>query len=373
MQRLRPAACLFVVFLSAELALAQLALPSPPPPAPQRPSVERAEDHGGQAVAASKPSNLPPATPVITINGVCEAPKPGAPKSACTTVVTRAEFEKLADSLQPNMPPQVRQQLAMQYPQILFMSQQARKRGLEQNPHYLQVLKFTKMELLRAELESSLQEEAGKISQSEVKDFYQKNASNFEQTTFLRVFIPKTRQADTPKDGATPADGDAVRKTSEANMKGVAEDLHTRAAAGEDFDKLQKEAYDAAGVKATPPPTLNANVRRDNLPGPQSPVFELRPGELSGLLNDPTGYYFFKVVSKTTLPLAQAQDEIRAALRNQRLQAMHQAMMKSVSADLNSNYFGDARTTPATQGGARPVPSERTSPMSPPQSTQAKE
>ncbi|HWX92501.1 MAG TPA: peptidylprolyl isomerase [Terriglobales bacterium] len=335
----------------------------------------RAEDHGGQAVAAHKPSHLSPATPVITINGVCEAPKTGAPapKSGCTTVITRAEFEKLADSLQPNMPPQVRQQLAMQYPQILFMSQQARKRGLEQNPHYLQVLKFTKMELLRAELESSLQEEAGKIPQSEVKDFYQNNASNFEQTTFLRVFIPKTRQADTPKDGATAADSDAVQKTSETDMKSVAEDLHTRAVAGEDFDKLQKEAYEAVGVKAAPPPTLNANVRRDSVPGPQSPVFELRPGDLSGLLNDPTGYYFFKVVSKTMLPLAQAQDEIRDTLRNQRLQALHQAMMKSVSADLNSDYFGDAPTTPGTAGGPRPAPSDRTSPMSPPQSTQPKE
>jgi hypothetical protein len=372
MQRLRPAACLSVVFLAAGLAVAQLALPSPPP---QRPSVGRAEDHGGQAVAAPKASNLPPATPVITINGVCEAPKTGAPapKSACTTVITRAEFEKLAESLQPNMPPQVRKQLAMQYPQILFMSQQARKRGLEQNPHYLQVLKFSRMELLRAELERSLQEEAGKISQSEVNDFYQKNASNYEQTTFLRVFIPKTRQTDTPKEDATPADSDAARKTSEANMKSVAEDLHSRAAAGEDFDKLQKEAYEAAGVKATPPPTLNANVRRDNLPGPQSPVFELKPGELSGLLNDPTGYYVFKVVSKTALPLAQAHDEIRATLRDQRLQAIHQAMMNSVSADLNSDYFGDAPTTPGTQGGPRPVPSDRTSPMSPPPSSQHKE
>jgi len=379
MQRLQPAACLFAVLIVADLALAQLAPSSPPPPVPQKPQaapVERGEEEReGRAVAAPRTSNLPPGTPVITINGVCETPKAGAPagKSGCTTVITRAEFEKLADGLQPNMPPQVRKQLATQYPQILFMSQQARKRGLEQNPHYLQMLNFTKMELLKLELERSLQEEADKVPEAEISDFYQKNSSNFEQTTFLRVFVPKTRATDPPKEGATPAEGDAVRKRSEAEMKTVAEDLHNRAVAGEDFDKLQKEAYEAAAVKATPPPTMNANIRRGNLPGPQSPVFDLKPGELSGVLNDPTGYYFFKVVSKTTLPLAQARDEIRTTLRTQRLQAMRQAMLSSVSADLNQDYFGDAPADPGMPGGPRPTPTNRMRPAPPPPSTQPKE
>ena len=379
MQRLQPAACLFAVLIVADLALAQLAPSSPPPPVPQKPQaapVERGEEEReGRAVAAPRTSNLPPGTPVITINGVCETPKAGAPagKSGCTTVITRAEFEKLADGLQPNMPPQVRKQLATQYPQILFMSQQAHKRGLEQNPHYLQMLNFTKMELLKLELERSLQEEADKVPEAEISDFYQKNSSNFEQTTFLRVFVPKTRATDPPKEGATPAEGDAVRKRSEAEMKTVAEDLHNRAVAGEDFDKLQKEAYEAAAVKATPPPTMNANIRRGNLPGPQSPVFDLKPGELSGVLNDPTGYYFFKVVSKTTLPLAQAQDEIRTTLRTQRLQAMRQAMLSSVSADLNQDYFGDAPADPGMPGGPRPTPTNRMRPAPPPPSTQPKE
>jgi hypothetical protein len=377
MQRLQPAACLFAVLIVADLAVAQLA-PSSPPPVPQKPQAapaDREEEHEARAVAAPKASNLPPGTPVITINGVCEAPKAGAPaaKSGCTTTITRAEFEKLADSLQPNMPPQVRKQLATQYPQILFMSQQARKRGLEQNPHYLQVLKFTKMELLKLELERSFQEEADKVPESEINDFYQKNSSNFEQTTFLRVFVPKTRETDTPKEGATPAEAEAVRKSSEAEMKSVAEDLHARAVAGEDFDKLQKEAYEVAAVKATPPPTMNANIRRGNLPGPQSPVFDLKPGELSGVLNDPTGYYFFKVVSKTTPPLAQAQDEIRTTLRTQRLQAMRQAMLSSVSADLNQDYFGDAPAAPGMPGGPRPTPTNRMRPAPPPPSTQPKE
>src|SRR4029077_10711872 len=305
--------------------------------------------------------------------GYCETPTAGsaASKSGCTTVITRAEFEKLANTLQPNMPPPVRKQLATQYPQILFMAQQARKRGLETNPHYLQILKFTKMELLKLELDRSIQEEADKVSDSEIADFYKKNPANFDQTSFLRVYVPKTRPSDTPREGATPADAEAVRKNSETDMKHVADELHARAVSGEDFAELQKDAYDAAGVKAAPPPTLNANVRRGNGPVAQSAVFDLPPGQVSAVLNDPTGFYFFKVVSKTPPPLADVKDEIRTPLRPQRPQAMHQAMQDAVSADLNKDYFGDAPSNPP--GAPRPMPSGGTRPAPNPPPAQPNE
>ena len=378
MQRFRLAACLFAALIVADLAVAQLAPSSPAPPPPQNPqpsSLQRGEAEGHSTVAP-KAATLPPTAPVITIHGYCETPTAGsaASKSGCTTVITRAEFEKLANNLQPNMPPQVRKQLATQYPQILFMAEQARKRGLETNPHYLQVLKFTKMELLKLELERSIQEEADKVPDSEIADFYKKNPANFDQTSFLRVYVPKARPSDTPKDGATPADAEAVRKNSEADMKHVANELHDRALSGENFAELQKDAYDAAGVKATPPPTLNANVRRGNGTVAQAAVFDLPPGQVSAVLNDPTGFYFFKVVSKTPLPLADAKDEIRTTLRTQRSQAMHQAMQDAVSADLNKDYFGDARANPPGMPGAqRPIPSGGTRPAPNPPPAQPKE
>jgi len=46
------------------------------------------------------------------------------------------------------------------------MSQEARKRGLEKDPHYLEMLKFTKMELLKLEFERSLERKAGQVPES---------------------------------------------------------------------------------------------------------------------------------------------------------------------------------------------------------------
>ena len=46
-------------------------------------------------------------------------------------------------------------------------------------------------------------------------------------------------------------------------MKTEAEALQKRAVAGEEFDKLQQEAFDFAGMKAKAPTTKMAKVRRN--------------------------------------------------------------------------------------------------------------
>jgi len=363
---------------AAALANAQAApTQSARPSSTQHPPNELGQSNATNRGPAEPASDLPPTTPVITIRGICAPPKAGVtptPQAECKTVVTRADFEKLARALQPKMTPQVRRQLANQYPQILFMSEEARKRGLDKDPHYLEMLRFTKMELLKLELERSLEDEAEKVSESEIKDYFQKNAKNFEQISVLRIFIPKVKQIQ-PKDGATPAETDAARKDSEAAMAKVAEDLHTRAAAGEDFDKLQKDAYEAAGIKASPPPTSNPRLRRTNLPATQASVFDLKEGELSAVINDVSGSYIYKIVSRTTPTVVDVQDEIRNTLRGQRLQSMRQKLQTSVSSELNKDYFGPDLPpgSPGMPGAPRPMPMNRPPASTPPPTAQPKE
>ncbi len=378
MRRFRLLLLLLTSIAAAALANAQAApTQSARPSSTQHPPNELGQSNATNRGPAEPASDLPPTTPVITIRGICAPPKAGVtptPQAECTTVVTRADFEKLARALQPKMTPQVRRQLANQYPQILFMSEEARKRGLDKDPHYLEMLRFTKMELLKLELERSLEDEAEKVSESEIKDYFQKNAKNFEQISVLRIFIPKVKQIQ-PKDGATPAETDAARKDSEAAMAKVAEDLHTRAAAGEDFDKLQKDAYEAAGIKASPPPTSNPRLRRTNLPATQASVFDLKEGELSAVINDVSGSYIYKIVSRTTPTVVDVQDEIRNTLRGQRLQSMRQKLQTSVSSELNKDYFGPDLPpgSPGMPGAPRPMPMNRPPASTPPPTAQPKE
>ena len=370
MRDLRLLSMLLVVSL-AVVAGAQAA-PTPPPTPPKAPEAAGEGVHPGQSQPPTA-VDLPPTAAVITVHGLCAAARTEAPaaKSECKTVITRSEFENLTDTFDPNMPQQVRRQLAHQYPSILYKSEIARKRGLDNDPHDLDMLKFLKMESLTRELDHAIEAEADKIQPGEIKDYYDKNAKDFEQASLQRILLPKPNQNE-PRGMAQPAGTPAA--TDNRTLARMAERLRARAAANEDFAKLQRAAYEAAGVQA-PPPTLNAKVRPANLPASHASVFDLEPGQLSPLFNEPRGFYFYRLVSKSTLPLADVNEEIRNNLRNLHLETLRQELQSAISYDLNKDYFGsDAPPAgPGTKPAQNLAPSNPTGPAKPAPATQPKE
>jgi parvulin-like peptidyl-prolyl cis-trans isomerase-like protein len=340
----------FLCLLLSSMAFAQTARPVPqqnnPPqknPAASRPADA---DEEGQKETQAKPAqpNIPPDAAVITIKGMCNdnAATGGGSTAGCQTVITRADFEKLADALQPKMPPAVRQRLAGAYPKMLVMAHEAQKRGLEKDPHFQEMMQFARLQILNQELNKNLQEQAAKVPDKDIADYYKDNTAAYEQATLLRIFIPKRKQLEPPKEGAKPADTKAQEQAAEEAMTKEAEALRTRAAAGEDFEKLQKEAFEAAAIKGSAPSVDIGKMRRTNLPPSQAAAYELKSGEVSQVVSDPSGHYIFKMVSKEVLPLEQVKDEIHATLQNQRLKDALQAIQQSTTTELNEAYFGSA-------------------------------
>jgi len=123
-------------------------------------------------------------------------------------------------------------------------------------------------------------------------------------------------------------------------MKTEADKLRARAAAGEDFDKLQAEVLQFAGITQAGPPTHEGKVRGDMLPTGQMSVMELNSGEVSEPLPDSLGYAIYKVNSKQKLTLEQVRDEIRRLLSAKQRQDAMQAILKSVTTTLDPVYFG---------------------------------
>jgi len=340
----------FLCLLLSSMAFAQTARPVPqqnnPPqknPAASRPADA---DEESQKETQAKPAqpNIPPDAAVITIKGMCNdnAATGGGSTAGCQTVITRADFEKLADALQPKMPPAVRQRLAGAYPKMLVMAHEAQKRGLEKDPHFQEMMQFARLQILNQELNKNLQEQAAKVPDKDIADYYKDNTAAYEQATLLRIFIPKRKQLEPPKEGAKPADTKAQEQAAEEAMTKEAEALRTRAAAGEDFEKLQKEAFEAAAIKGSAPSVDIGKMRRTNLPPSQAAAYELKSGEVSQVVSDPSGHYIFKMVSKEVLPLEQVKDEIHATLQNQRLKDALQAIQQSTTTELNEAYFGSA-------------------------------
>ena len=348
-------------------ALAWGQVPSTAPPAKAAPVPQTQP-----AAPADTSASVPADAAVITIRGVCAAtPKPAAAKGAaatpakataptassadCKTVVTKAEFEKLANGVAPNVTPQLKKQLASVLPKFIAMSTEAKKKGLDKTPQYEQTLKFAKMQILTQQLQRSIQEEAAKVPDSELQAYYQEHKADFEQYNLDRLFVPRTKQdmeaneeekADKDEklteeqQKAKQAEEKAKSEEAEQAMTKLAENLRGRAAAGEDFAKLQKEAFDAAGMKIESPTVNLPSVRRNGLPPQHAAVFDLKQGDVSQVINDSGGHYIYKVNSKQDLPFDQVKSEIHSTVQNQRMREMTEKVSNSFKVETNEAYFG---------------------------------
>jgi hypothetical protein len=306
-----------------------------------------AESSTTEAEHASVPgSQIAPDTPVLTITGLC--PKvaarthPGSAKPVCQTVVTRAQFEKLVGAVQPAMALEVKRQLASSYPKLLVMAQEAEKRGLDRGPAFEGKLRFARLEILSQELTREFQEEASRISEKDISDYYQSNFLDFELATVDRIAVPLQKRVDTSRQTTSEETARELQKEAEQAMGREAAGLRARAAAGEDFSQLQKEAYAAAGINGNPTSTSLGKIHRKNLPATHASVFALQSGEISPVLSDGTGYYIYKLEAKEVESLDAVREEIRGRLQNQRMWDLTQHAEQAFSTDVNGAYFGTA-------------------------------
>jgi hypothetical protein len=117
-----------------------------------------------------------------------------------------------------------------------------------------------------------------------------------------------------------------------------AEALRKRAASGEDFDQLEKEAFASAGLKGTARTSMGA-VRLATLSAGHAEAFALSPGQVSKVISDSTGFYVYKMLIKQVLPLEQVKPEISEILRGQRMKQLSRHIQESSKIELNSAYF----------------------------------
>ncbi len=321
---------------------------------------------GAAAKAPAPAAEVPESAVVLTIKGVCPpsakaaaasksaASKTTAKKAAdCETTLTRAQFEKIANALSPNVTPQLKHQLATVLPRFMAMSDAAKEKGLDKTPHFEEMMKIVRMQVLTQELQKSVQEQADKITPEQVNSYYKEHPEQYEQFSLDRLFIPRFKQQEPEKDDAKTLTDDqrkakeaadkAKQQEGEQEMTKLADSLRAKAAAGTDFAELQKEAYTAAGQNVEKPVVNLPKVRRTGLPPAHATVFDLKVGDVSQVISDNGGHYVYKIVSKDELPLDQAlQTEIHNKLRSERMKELMDKYTNSFQAVPNEAYFGPA-------------------------------
>ena len=345
--------------------------PVPPPHATPRPSPPAQPDTA---------ATVAPTAPVITVHGVCNSTAPKRPAAAgarktatpaasasgpCETIITKAQFEKLLETVNSNVPVGMRRNIAQAYVELMAFAQAAQKAGVENDPKFAEQLRLLRMQAMVGIYRRNMEEKNRNPSPQEISTYYNQNLPKYEEIKLGRIFIPAKNPSSATKD-------DWEKKAQQ-----VANDMHDRAAKGEDFEKLQKEAYTTLGLTIAPPNTSVGTRRRGMLtPAEEQELFALKPGDVSKVEQEPAGYIIYKVESKQTLPQEQAKDEISRELFRQKMESQMKAINSGVKADFNDQYFGASTPPPSTimppgaQSPNAPAPKPPTpAPAAPPAST----
>jgi hypothetical protein len=355
---------IFMLFLSITFERPCAAAQTVPVSNPKR------DDKAGPPVSASDVASN---SPVIRIDGLCSsdpfspakpaagskggsadskaAIPPATENSApaaipgCQTIITRAQFEKLAAVVAPNQSPQTTVQLARFYSTQLLYAEKAHELGLDKDPHFDEILRFTYLQVLARAFTGHMQQQADAKTDAEFEKYYKQHPDEFEQVQVLQISVPKQRQHSDPSGAVTTQKVD--KAADEAATKAEAVKIRSRAAAGEDFEKLEDEAYDFAGNPDNAPDTdMGENTRAEMAPFDKE-VFALQPGQVSDVLSGTEAWHIFKVVSKHMMPTDEAKRRISGKLMKEAMDSVN----NSVKPQFNEKYFATAGTEPAKPNG----------------------
>jgi hypothetical protein len=303
------------------------------------------------STAPSSPdAKLSAATPVMVIKGLCEK-KDADPKGrvACSTVITRAEFDALADAIQPHMTEMAKAQLAASYPRLLLMEHEFKALQLENDARVKRALEYEKLRAEGEQAEKAIKAKASVVGDMELQKYYTDNQASFQEAELLRIYVPfpheQKQHIVARRVDADPTKPEDTGRPANDPLRAIAEALRLRAVAGENFDNLQADAYREAGVSA---PALETNIGKHTateMSDDHKQLVAMQVGEVSQVMTGPNGYYLYKVVSKNVRPLDQVRNEISTTLGQQKFADLSQKIDRSVKTEFNAAYF---QTNPAT-------------------------
>lgn len=295
-----------------------------------------------------------PGDAVITIHGLCGSQKPET--GPCTRAITREQFEPLLRiALMSATTPTsaIPRSIAEGYVNDLIYADAAEKAGIDKDARLPGVMMLVRQRALGDLYRLKEDEKARAIPKEGIEAYYQKNLADFEELTLTHISVPRER----PKG---PSDADF-----EARAKRLAEQLHERAAKGEDMEKLQLEVYRTLGlsnpmqyyidqgIKSPPASSLKPIRRGEMEQTAEAKLFALQPGQVGSMQEFPSAYVTYKLESRRTIPLEEVTAEISKKLYQQNMAALMKPLA-SVQARYNERYFSRTGGEPvsAAQVGA---------------------
>jgi parvulin-like peptidyl-prolyl isomerase len=319
------------------LAAGQLSGQTSLAPAPASPSAS-ASASADQLPKLSTPED----DAVITID-VCDPPAAGP----CQTRITRKQFEEkfrtvYAGPRPPNTRPPDAGTLAHQFTQLLALSYEARKEGLDQGAEFQQQLQYVEMELLANTLQKKLRDESAHPSEQILQSYYSQIIHQFDEISVRCILIPRpARSAAAARQQENTAGAPPWPEQEDAEVQEIADNTRQQLIAGVDPDTVEKGAYEAAHSSQQPPSTQPVKWRRNvNSPAPeQAMLFSLKPGDISLPVPNGRGLTIYRLESRRTIPLAEVRTEVKALYQMSYVRDKLDAYLENVHPVLNKEYF----------------------------------
>jgi peptidyl-prolyl cis-trans isomerase C len=306
---------------------------------------------GAIGVSAQTPKPAPAATPQAAPKSASPAPAPVLQSATQSTQpplfpkdmvimtvgdhkITVAEFTQIMEMF----PAQQRayytgpgkQKFADDFSQLLILSDEAKRRKLDDDPAVKQRIGLLVNQSLASSLIQSIQEGI-KITDNEVQKYYTAHLKEYEEVKARHILI-RTQGSRAPI-----PEGKKDLTNEEAKTK--AEEIYKQVTApGADFAAIAKaESYDKDSAQRGGDVGLFPHGRM--VPEFEAAAFALKPGEISQPVKTQFGYHIIKVEENKTRSQEEAKSDIETTLRREKLEQSIDGVKKSEKIELNQQFF----------------------------------
>ena len=283
------------------------------------------------------PSSPAPATPRQPPSLVAPA-APVAPDAVVltigTTKITRAQFEELVAALAENGRPlpnaAAKRQVAQQFGQLMALSEEARKRKLDQTPAAKQMIPIQVDSYLVSALQRQVTDEL-KPDDAALHAYYDAHKSQYEQIKAKHILIRYKGSPVPVKTGG--------KDLTEDEALAKAKDIQKQIAGGGDFAAIAKAESDDTGT-ATNGGALPPFSRGQMVPEFEQAVLSQPIGKVSDPVKTKFGYHIILVDDRSSKSFDEAKADIEKQVKPSMVRDAMEKLEKATPVTLDDNYFG---------------------------------
>jgi parvulin-like peptidyl-prolyl isomerase len=312
---------------------------TPPPKAPATKSAPSKSSSPAAPKAASPAKPVSSAKPVAaTAAGKPADPSDKVVVSVGNAKITAKQFDMIIDALPAQYQAQVRQgdgkkQFGENLKRMLVLSEEAKRRKLDQDPQFQAKAKFNEMDMLASMVYSDLAKDV-KIDDAAMRAYYDEHKGDFETVSARHILI---RMQGSPVPVAA-----GKKDLTEDEAKAKCEDLRKQIEGGKDFGELAKAESDdvESGKKGG---DLGAFGHNQMVQPFESTAFGMKPGEVSQPVKTQFGYHLIKVDAHSTKPFEEAKADIEQKLRPEMVNKAMEDLEKKAGGTIDADFFAPAK------------------------------